>query len=337
MTVEEQNALIVEMYSDGNSALRIGRALNIGKTTVLQRLKRMGIERRPKAMTREAKGEGVFASPDVITANYGADPNEAGVVEGDLRPINIIDINSRTTGILCDVHAPFHALYRDSNGELYGPYMTALRYLKDRECGTILLNGDFLDCYQLSRHEKIEAKRNFAWELDVARGLLSHLRKYFGPDVRIIYREGNHEERLPKILANKLPELQGLITIPELLHLSEFGIEWLGDRDRIRIGSLWVDHGHEWFGSGGVNPARAYRMKAGDNVMIGHVHRTTYDNFKRPLDGTLYAGWTVGCLCDLNPHYAPRNAWNHGVAVVELFDNGEFMVDNRIILNNHIR
>jgi len=343
MTDDEYRNAAAELYAQGHPIREICQSLKLsyGKVHRLLTETEAGVRKRNEAtqLFRDLqKGKGLTPT-EHFNSVTGVDPTatDTHVIEGDLRPVNIIDITSRETGVLCDVHAPFHALYRSESGELYGPYMTALQYLKDRNCGTVLLNGDFMDCYQLSRHEKIEKKRDFFWELDVTRGLLLHLRQYFGDNVRIIYREGNHEERLPRLLATKLPELHGLTSIPELLRLSELGIEWVGERDRIRVGSLWIDHGHEWFGSGGVNPARAYRMKAGDNVMVGHVHRTTYDNFKRPLDGTLYAGWSVGCLCDLNPHYAPRNAWNHGCAVVTLFDDGEFMVDNRIIFNNRIR
>jgi hypothetical protein len=58
---------------------------------------------------------------------------------------------------------------------------------------------------------------------------------------------------------------------------------------------------------------------------------------KRPLDGSVFAGWSMGCLCDLNPHYAPRNHWNHGVVTVDLDKTGEFTVSNRIIINGRVR
>ena len=339
MTATEEKQLAGSMYSQGASIRDVAKALRVSYGAARTIILASGVTLKNMGGVRKVHDSIDMESLAEAHSAYGANPldMEEAVIPGELRPLNVVDVTSHLTGILCDVHAPFHALSKGADGALHGAYMTALRYLKDRNCQTVVLNGDFMDCYQLSRHEKLESHRDFAWELDVTRGLLAHLRSFFGDEVRIIYREGNHEERLPKILAAKIPELRDMISLPELLHLSKCNIEWLGNRDRLRIGSLWVDHGHEWFGSGGVNPARAYRMKAGDNIMIGHVHRTTYDNFKRPLDGTLYAGWTVGCLCDLNPHYAPRNAWNHGVAVVELFDNGEFMVDNRIIINERIR
>lgn len=257
--------------------------------------------------------------------------------EGALRNDDICEVTSSLTGIISDMHWPFHDLKRLADGNYYGSYLTALEHLKELGIKTLVINGDAMDCYQLSRHEKVESHRDFAWELDVARAMLSHLRRYFGDTVRIIYREGNHEERFAKYLSDKADALKGVVSLGELLRLSSLGIEWVGEKRKLCIGKLWVDHGHEWFGSGGVNPARAYRMKANDNILLGHVHRTTFDMVKRPLDGSFFAGWTMGCLCDLNPYYAPRNAWNHGVCSVVLDGTGEFTINNRIILNGKVR
>ena len=260
------------------------------------------------------------------------------LIAGDLRPDTITEVTSAKTGAISDLHWPFHALYIEGS-VMHGPYLTALEYLRDYGIQTLVINGDAMDCYNISTHERVESKRNFVWELDVARAMLAHLRRFFGDGVRIIYREGNHEERWMRYIAKNADALQGLpeATLPELLKLRSQGIEWIGERSKLTVGKLWIDHGHEWFGSGGVNPARNYRMKAQDNILVGHVHKTTFDMHKRPLDASVFAGWSMGCLCDLNPHYAPRNHWNHGVVTVDLDKSGEFSVGNRIIINGRVR
>jgi hypothetical protein len=259
--------------------------------------------------------------------------------EGDLRADTVVEVTSNKVGVISDLHWPFHALYRDDAGHVYGPYLTALEYLKAQGIGTLVINGDAMDCYNISTHERIESKRDFVWELDIARNMVAHLRRYFGDAVRIIYREGNHEERWQRYIAKNADQLKGMdeVQLPALIRLRDHGIEWVGERSKLTVGKLWIDHGHEWFGSGGVNPARNYRMKAQDNILVGHVHKTTFDMHKRPLDGSVFAGWSMGCLCDLNPHYAPRNHWNHGVVLVELDGSGEFSVHNRILVNNRVR
>lgn len=271
-----------------------------------------------------------------VGAVFGGAP-KAAMIAGELRDENVTDITSSRIGIISDVHWPFHDLQQDSDGNFYGAYLTAIEWLREQKIGTLILNGDMLDCFNLSSHEKIERKRSWKWELDVSRAMIKHLREFFGDKVRIVYREGNHEERFKRYIAGKAKELEGSIWLEELLGLREHGIEWVQDRDKIVAGKLWIDHGHEWFGGGGVNPARNYRMKAVDNVLVGHVHKTSTDLFRKPLDGSFIAGWSVGCLCDLNPRYAPRNNWNHGVALVELEADGNFTVHNKVILQGKVR
>ena len=284
------------------------------------------------------KGEAWDPRHQTNRQSYGSVPGIDGEMEiGDLRDDVVCEVTSNLTGIISDAHWPFHDLRRDASGHFYGAYLTALQELKTAGVQTLILNGDMLDCYQLSSHEKIELKRSWKWELDVGKKMLEHLRKFFGDGVRIIYREGNHEERFQRYLARKASELQGTIDIESMLGIRDNGIEWVCNRAKMTIGKLWVDHGHEWYGGGGVMPARSFRMKALDNILVGHVHRTSQDQIRRPLDGSFIAGWSVGCLCDLNPHYAPRNGWNHGFATVQLEGDGTFAVNNRTIINGVVR
>jgi predicted phosphodiesterase len=285
-----------------------------------------------------ARAESSYAEQAVTGAVFGQEPEPVAPLAGELREDEITDLSTcNKIGVISDAHWPFHDLRREADGTYSGAYLTAIEWLRNCGVDTLLLNGDMMDCYNLSSHEKVENNRSWKWELDAARTMVKHLRQFFGDKVRIVYREGNHEERLKRYLAQKAKELEGTIILEEMLGLHEQGIEWVDERAKVKAGKLWIDHGHEWFGGGGVNPARNYRMKAVDNVMVGHVHKTSTDLFRRPLDGTFIAGWSVGCLCDLNPRYAPRNNWNHGVALVELEDGGNFTVHNKVILQGAVR
>lgn len=307
----------------GNGQAKGGKSLAQATASAEARIKGM------EAITAELQKR---SSP-----NSYVNAQDSGMLAGELRDDVIVELTSSKIGVISDVHVPFHDL-RMTNGELHGSYMTALEYLKDAGIETLVINGDFMDCYNISKHEKVEDRRAFSWELDVTRKMLRSLRDYFGDKVRIVYREGNHEERWIKYVAGKVPEARDIIpTLDELLGLRALGIEWLPERGKMAAGQLWIDHGHEWFGSGGVTPARAYRMKSGDNILVGHVHRTSFDMFKRPLDGSFFAGWSMGCLCDMNPLYAPRNSWNHGVVLIELDKGGDFTVNNRIIIGGKVR
>lgn len=282
---------------------------------------------------RKAKDElKALESPDIPT---GAVPDFEAVA-GELRDDIVCELQPGRIGVISDAHWPFHDLRRDGD-TFYGAYWTAIESLRDAGCHTIVLNGDMLDVYNLSDHEKIEAKRSWKWELDVAKAMIAHLRRFFGDKMRIVYREGNHEERYARYVARKAKELEGTIFLDEFIGLHSHGIEWVNKRAKMTAGKLWIDHGHEWFGGGGVTPARNYRMKAVENILVGHVHRTSTDIIRKPLDGSFIGGWSTGCLCDLNTFYAARNGWNHGFAIVDVETNGDFTVHNKMILGGEVR
>lgn len=256
---------------------------------------------------------------------------------GELREDKVCELPPGRIGIISDAHWPFHDLKRTGIGKYAGAYWDAINALKDAECDVVVLNGDMLDVYNLSDHEKVEARRSWKWELDVAKAMLAHLRRFFGDKQRIVFREGNHEERYGRYIARKAKELEGTVHLEEFLALRSHGIEWVDKRGKMTAGKLWIDHGHEWFGAGGVTPARNYRMKAVENILVGHVHRTSTDVIRKPLDGSYIGGWSVGCLCDLNTHYAARNGWNHGFAIVDVDKSGDFTVHNKMIIGGNIR
>lgn len=51
-----------------------------------------------------------------------------------------------------------------------------------------------------------------------------------------------------------------------------------------------------------------------------------------------HSGWSLGCLCDLRPDYRPFafTKWNHGAAVVNVSENGNFHVDAFTIINGKV-
>lgn len=278
-----------------------------------------------------------------------APDHEAELVAGDLRNDDVYELKPGRIGIISDVHIPYHHVTADKRGA----YVTALEALRDIGINQLVINGDYIDFYALSRHERDKSRRDLAWEIQAARSMLRHLRSWFGPDVEIIYREGNHEERWWKYLMadvksdtasmlSAIARADGYDTsdmgslkyadLPTVLKLPELNIKWVDGRQRMKAGHLNIDHGHEFYGSGGVMPARAYMLKTMDNILVGHVHKTSEFTYSRPLDNSVIGGWSVGCLCDLRPWWFPRNNWNWGYAYVDLDDTDRFTVTNRIIL-----
>ena len=190
----------------------------------------------------------------------------------------------------------------------------------------------------LSRFQKDPRARNFAAERNDVIEFLRIVRAEF-PKARIVYKEGNHEERYMSYMILKAPELLGMeiLEFKNIYHLPEFNIEHVGEKRPIRLGKLNVIHGHE-FARGitsPVNPARGFYMKAKTHVLGGHHHQTSQHSEKN-LEQEVISAWSTGALCNLHPDYMPINSHNLGFAFATVEKNGAFEVSNLRIINGNI-
>lgn len=223
--------------------------------------------------------------------------------------------------VLSDVHIPFHD--RDA-------LELALQYGADRKATLILLNGDIVDHYALSRWETNPKLRDFPAEVRATIKFLSGLRKAF-PKARIVYKHGNHEERYERYLRLKAPELLGVDAFEwsEIYSLADHDIELVSQKRPILLGDLNVIHGHEYVFqiSNPVNPARGMYLRAKAHVLGGHFHQTSQHS-EKSIEQKVFSAWSTSALCDLHPEYRPLNPWNHGFAFVEIDKDGAFRVEN---------
>jgi len=245
-----------------------------------------------------------------------------------LNPYPRVQVDPGRIGIISDIHIPF-----------YDPVAlsAAVTYLADLNLDTLILNGDIIDCYQISRFGFIPMERTrLRWEVDALQKFIVKLKLTF-PKTRIIYKTGNHEDRWDRYILNRVPELFGT-KITEFGQLVKAdGVELVEDKRVIEAGNLHIIHGHEYPGmSSPVNPARAFFLRAKTNVIGGHLHRTS-EHIERDLSDKMIGSWSTGCLCDLTPEYRPLNPWNHGFAWVELDNSGDFEVHNKKILDGLVR
>lgn len=227
-------------------------------------------------------------------------------------------------------------------GDLHIPYhesdavKAAIKLAKDDKVDAIFLNGDVLDFFGLSFHEKNPKNRpRISEELESARQFLKGLRKHF-PNIPIYWIDGNHEHRLERYLAVKAPELLDTseFQIATLLRMAEYGITYLGFRTKCYFGKLLVEHGDRLKGTGGVNPARSARLKYKRSVLVNHFHKLSVDSGKQ-YDGDVMTCWSNGCLCELEPEYMEVNEHVHGVCHVQM--NGDnYRVRQYQIINGKV-
>ena len=256
------------------------------------------------------------------------------IQEYNLNPVDIsiqdYVLRYKRVFLMNDVHLPYHDL--DS-------VMIAVEYAKKQNIDCVLLNGDILDCYQISRFVKDPRMMSFAEEREVFFEFIKMLKEQL--NVPIIFKMGNHEERWEAYLMRQAPELYGMneFMIKQVLKLDELGIEFVSGRQKIKLGKLLIIHGHEFGESifSPVNAARGLFLRAKTSVLAGHSHQIS-EHPENNLNGESLDCYSVGCLCQLTPAYRPfaYTKWKHGFAIIEVDGDGDFIVHNRKIENGKV-
>jgi len=233
------------------------------------------------------------------------------------------------TLILSDLHVPF---YNKKATEL------AIEYGLKRGADAVLLNGDIVDHYALSRWQKDPRLRSFADEVQDGRAILKTIRQAF-PDARIHWKLGNHEERYEAYMISQAPQFLGVEAFEwgSVFGLEEQDVRLVTDKRPIALGKLNIVHGHE-FGktfADPVSPARTFFLKGGSHVLGGHFHQTSQHS-KNNIEQNVVSTWSTGALCEEHPRYHPINGWNLGFAFVETDHKGAFEVENKRIVGGRI-
>lgn len=233
--------------------------------------------------------------------------------------------------IIGDIHVPFH----DPNA------ISLCMNLAKIVCpDIIIINGDFIDFFAISRFTKNPARKlQLGDEIKEARNLLSKFMSNIEPAVWI-FNAGNHEERLKNYLWSKAPELS---TIDELNPRNLLGFNrdnciWLDYQDTpVQVGhdvvptvyfpEIFVLHGDRMRMSGGtVNIARSIFLKTLKNSVVSHWHRSDM-YLQMDYNGKMRGCWVVPCLCLQRPHWDTGRIWGQGACVLEISHSGFFKVD----------
>lgn len=237
--------------------------------------------------------------------------------------------------VLCDIHLPYHDLTS---------LQAAIDYGKKRGVDCIILNGDTLDCYSASDFCKDPNFWDSAQEQTQGVQFLEYLREKF-PKTQIIFKEGNHEERLWRYAAVKTPSLCNCVQIDGktpmvglagFLPFERLGVALVDNKQPIQVcDKLYILHGHEFPTpmTSPVNPARGLFMQAKANACAGHLHQTSAHT-EAGL-GAPISCFSFGALCHMRPRYRPLNKWNTGFGVIET-NRGNWSVENKKIINGSI-
>ena len=226
--------------------------------------------------------------------------------------------------VLSDIHIPFQD--DDTLANVFDCII-------DSQPQYIVLLGDILDCYSISRFcKRPDRIRNLQHEIDVFYKLMRGLKKQI-PNTEIHYVLGNHENRLEKLVLEN-PGLFGLKALEpqKLFRLDELGIVY--HKTKVKLNNFIYYHGDAVRKDASYSAKAEYIDHKMQDGVSGHTHRlgsyyTTYE--QEP------SGWFEnGCLCKIEPDYLndPDKAnWQQGFTIVDSFDG--INQATQILINNH--
>lgn len=215
------------------------------------------------------------------------------------------------TFVLGDIHIPF----QDDN-----TLKNVFDCIVDKQPKTLVLLGDILDCYSISRFSKRPDRcRNLQEEINMFYKMMRELKKYI-PNTEIHYVLGNHENRLEKLVLEN-PGLFGLKAIePErLFRLNELGIYY--HKTKVKIDNFWFYHGDIVRKNAGYSAKAEYEDHRMTDGISGHTHRASsyFSTYEKQV-GQWYEN---GCLCKIEPDYLndPDKAnWQQAFTVIDYYD-----------------
>jgi hypothetical protein len=255
-----------------------------------------------------------------------------GIPESDCKSWEPIHVPERYNNGLAfsDTHFPYHDKRAIDS-------MLEFTLQHDPKTNFILINGDGIDCYQLSKFNRDMRNRSFSDELWEWVEFLNILQNIF-PGVKIYWKLGNHERRWQNYLRVKAPELLDMEENKFGNIIKIRGVENIEviDEQLIYTGRLPWLHGHELPGaaSSPVSPARGLSLKTLTSSVVAHHHKSSAQS-ETDLKGKLMSWWSLGCLCGLHPEWALINKWNHGFAKIRT-EGQEFEMENYKIYNGKV-
>ena len=177
-----------------------------------------------------------------------------------------------------DTHRPFH------DKRAWRLMLKAAKALKPE---ILVCLGDLADFYAISSHSKNPSRAtSFDQEIDDVNVGLDELDALGAKRKEFI--AGNHEFRLERYLADRAPELNGMVSIAKAFRLKERGWTYTPYKAHTRIGKLYLTHD---VGVAGRNAVFKALDTYQHSVATGHSHRLQYI-----VEGNAIGEYKVSCL-----------------------------------------
>ena len=211
----------------------------------------------------------------------------------------------------------------------------------DYQPDTIVLGGDFADCYYFSNFAKaFKNKTTVQEDLNLAKAYLEKLRKVV-PNARIVYIEGNHEARMKRYEKQQARDLAGadIFDITKVLDFKKNKVEFIpmkdGKNSSIELyPGIIVGHFDKSLTKGTMSSL--LEKYVNKSVLQFHTHRIS-SVLKTGFDTTL-EGYEVGCLCATQEYVANPN-WQQGFGYLKYYPQKKQWFYNQVTIkkgNYHI-
>lgn len=240
------------------------------------------------------------------------------------------------TVVVGDIHSPY---YGDREMSAFTAFVEYTRP------DMLVLLGDTLDCYPISRFRKSPDRSLYTlqYEVDVT---VDVLKAPVAAAKRTLFVPGNHEKRLYSLMCDN-PGLFNLRNLHLRSLFAEAGLEmeFIDFDSSITIGTgdgkCILAHGFKAC----LHAAWHYvqRVYTNTKFVAAHTHRPEMKRWKTQTG--LSECHILGVMCDIAAagDYAVENAWSHGFGVIDHFDdmkrcnifpvtieNGKFSVDGKV-------
>lgn len=196
-------------------------------------------------------------------------------------------------------------------------YKLVKKFIEDTKPSELYINGDALDFGYLSLYTAdyplLRENKRLVKDFDMMNRELDFFQTYCK---KVVYIEGNHENRLMRFQEHLPAVADGLVDIEHNLDLKKRKILWYPiDKVCFIFPDLIVTHGTRF----GVNFTKNVLEEMQVNTIVGHTHREqmfakSYEVIKREV--RVYG---LGCLCDKNPSYQKGKQSGHtnGFGIIE--------------------
>lgn len=221
----------------------------------------------------------------------------------------------------------------------------ALQIAQTEKIDHISFGGDCLDLSEWS--SKFLPEPEFYWTTQPA---LLELAWWFTqfrlaqPQAEIKKLEGNHDKRMPLLIATNMKQAYQLravdelhlppaLSVARLLALHTLGISYVDnypDNGYWLNENIFITHGDLVRGNPG-DTAKAISTKQAFTTIFGHIHRreSVTRRLKTNGEDLIYTAFCPGCACRIDgavPGSKSDQQWQNGIAIIEYTEKGENII-----------